>query len=274
MNRDRSAAGAAGHAGAMPKRKAIAGTRRVWPGRPFPLGATYDGAGTNFSVYSEVADGVELCLFDDHSEERIPLTERTALCFHAYLPDVRPGQHYGYRVQAPWDPRRGLRGNPAKLLLDPYAKAIDGTMRWHPSLYSHQAGDPMAPETTDSAAYAPRSVVADPFFDWAGDRRPRTTLSDTVVYEAHVKGATYRHPEIEPELQGTYSGIAHPAFLDHLQRLGITAVELMPVHQFVHDARLVAAGLRNYWGYNSIGFFAPHDEYASRPGIGQQVQEF
>jgi len=274
VSRDRSAAGAAGHAGAMPKRKAIAGTRRVWPGRPFPLGATYDGAGTNFSLYSEVADGVELCLFDDHTEERISLAERTALCFHAYLPDVRPGQHYGYRVQAPWDPRRGLRGNPAKLLLDPYAKAIDGTMRWHPSLYSHQAGDPMAPETTDSAAYAPRSVVADPFFDWEGDRRPRTTLSDTVVYEAHVKGATYRHPEIEPELRGTYSGIAHPAFLDHLQRLGITAVELMPVHQFVHDARLVAAGLRNYWGYNSIGFFAPHDEYASRPGIGQQVQEF
>ncbi len=274
MSGDRSPAGGARHAGAMPKRKAISSTRRVWPGRPFPLGATYDGAGTNFSLYSEVADGVELCLFDDHNEERVALTERTALCFHAYLPDVRPGQHYGYRVQAPWDPRRGLRGNPAKLLLDPYAKAIDGTMRWHPSLYSHRAADPMAPETTDSAPYAPRSVVADPFFDWAGDRRPRTVLSDTVVYEAHVKGATYLHPDIELELRGTYSGIAHPAFLEHLRRLGITALELMPVHQFVHDARLVDAGLRNYWGYNSIGFFAPHDEYASRPGVGQQVQEF
>ncbi|HEY8060873.1 MAG TPA: glycogen debranching protein GlgX [Acidimicrobiales bacterium] len=249
-------------------------SRRVWPGHPFPLGATYDGAGTNFSLFSEVAEGVDLCLFDDHTEERIALAEQTAFCFHAYLPDVRPGQHYGYRVDAPWDPSRGIRGNPAKLLLDPYAKAIDGAMTWHPSLYSHRADAPNEPETTDNALYTPRSVVADPFFDWTGDRAPRTSLSDTVVYEAHVKGATFRHPDIEPELRGTYSAIAHPAFLAHLQRLGVTALELMPVHQYVHDARLVAEGLHNYWGYNSIGFFAPHDEYASRPGVGEQVQEF
>ena len=248
--------------------------RRVWPGRAFPLGATYDGAGTNFSIFSEVAEGVELCLFDDHTEERIALSERTALCFHAYLPDVRPGQHYGYRVHAPWDTTRGIRGNPAKLLLDPYAKAIDGTMTWHPSLYSHRQDDPTKPETTDDAPYTPRSVVADPFFDWAGDRPPATALSDIVIYEAHVKGATFRHPEIEAELRGTYSGLAHPAFLAHLERLRVTAIELMPVHQFVHDPRLVAAGLRNYWGYNSIGFLAPHDEYGSRPGVGEQVQEF
>ena len=249
-------------------------SRRVWPGRPYPLGATYDGAGTNFSIFSEVAETVELCLFDDHNEERIELVERTALCFHAYLPDVRPGQHYGYRVHAPWAPHDGVRGNPAKLLLDPYAKAIDGTMTWHPSLFSHRQDDPDRAENTDNAKYTPRSVVADPFFDWAGDRAPRSALSDTVIYEAHVKGATYRHPDIEPELRGTYSGIAHPAFLAHLGRLGVTAVELMPVHQFIHDARLVDMGLRNYWGYNSIGFFAPHDGYASRPGRGEQVQEF
>src|SRR5262245_31655058 len=195
-------------------------TRRQWPGRPFPLGATYDGAGTNFSIFSEVADAVELCLFDDHTEERVLLTEQTALCFHAYLPDVRPGQHYGYSVHAPWDPRHGLRGNPAKLLLDPYAKAIDGSMPWHPSLYYHRWDDQTAPETTDDAAFTPRSVVAHPFFDWGGDRAPNVALSDTVVYEAHVKGATIRHPDIEPELRGTYSGIAHPAFLAHLQQLG------------------------------------------------------
>ena len=248
--------------------------RRVWPGRPFPLGATYDGAGTNFALFSEVAEAVELCLFHDDVEERITFTERTALCFHAYLPDVRPGQRYGYRVHAPWAPRHGLRGNPAKLLLDPYAKAVDGQMTWHPSLYSHRQEDLTLAETTDSAPYAPRSVVADPFFDWSGDRAPRTALSDTVIYEAHVKGATYLHPDIEPELRGTYSGIAHPAYLAHLRRLGVTAIELMPVHQFIHDARLVDAGLRNYWGYDSIGFFAPHDEYASRPGLGEQVQEF
>jgi glycogen operon protein len=249
-------------------------SRRIWPGTPYPLGATYDGAGTNFSIFSEVAESVELCLFDDHTEERVELMERTALCFHAYLPDVRPGQHYGYRAHAPWAPHQGLRGNPAKLLLDPYAKAVDGTMTWHPSLFSHRRDDPDRPETTDDAAYTPRSVVADPFFDWAGDRPPHTALSDTVIYEAHVKGTTVRHPDIEPELRGTYSGLAHPAFLDHLERLGITAIELMPVHQFIHDARLVEMGLRNYWGYNSIGFFAPHDEYASRPGRGEQVQEF
>ena len=147
-------------------------------------------------------------------------------------------------------------------------------MTWHPSLYSHRQDDPTKPETTDDAPYTPRSVVADPFFDWAGDRPPATALSDTVIYEAHVKGATFRHPEIEPELRGTYSGLAHPAFLAHLERLRVTAIELMPVHQFVHDPRLVAAGLRNYWGYNSIGFLAPHDEYGSRPGVGEQVQEF
>jgi isoamylase len=248
--------------------------RRVWPGAPYPLGATYDGAGTNFSVFSEIAQSVQLCLFDGDREERIDLVERTALCFHAYLPDVRPGQVYGYRVRAPWHPTSGLRGNLAKLLIDPYAKAIDGTMTWHPSLYSHVQDAPDRPEPTDSAPYAPRSVVADPFFDWAGDRPPRTALSDTVIFEVHVKGATHLHPHIEPQLRGTYSGLSHPAFVAHLQRLGVTAVELMPVHQFVHDAGLVQRGLSNYWGYNSIGFFAPHDDYASRRGRGEQVQEF
>jgi glycogen operon protein len=256
----------------------VTGDRRVWPGRPYPLGATYDGAGTNFSVFSEAATRVELCLFDragdGASEERIELSEQTALCFHAYLPDVRPGQRYGYRVHAPWDPRHGRRGNAAKLLLDPYAKAIDGRMTWHPALYGHVAGEPERAEPTDSAPYAPRAVVADPFFDWVGDRAPRTPLSDTVILELHVKGATFCHPEIEPWLRGTYSGLGHPAFLDHLGRLGVTAVELMPVHQHLDDARLVELGLGNYWGYNTIGFFAPHDGFASRPGRGEQVQEF
>ena len=248
---------------------------RVWPGQPFPLGATYDGVGTNFSLFSEVAERVELCLFDDDgTETHCDLGERTALCWHGYLPDVGPGQRYGYRVHGPGDPGQGLRANPAKLLLDPYAKAIEGEITWGQPVFAYDFEDQEQTNTDDSAPYVPKSVVVNPWFDWADDRLLRTPWSETVIYEAHVKGATMTHPGIEPEVRGTYAGIAHPAFVEHLHRLGITAIELLPVHQFIHDHRLVERGLRNYWGYNSIGFLAPHNDYSSRGDRGEQVQDF
>jgi isoamylase len=248
---------------------------RVWPGRPSPLGATFDGIGANFSVFSEVAERVELCLFDEQGvEHRIDLPERTALCWHGYLPDIKPGQRYGFRVHGPWAPERGAWCNPAKLLLDPYAKAIEGPWDWNEAIFPYHF---QAPESSrndlDSAAFVPKSIVINPFFDWGHDRRPDTPWHRTVVYETHVKGFTIRNPEIPEELRGTYAGMAHPAAIRFLQRLGITAVELLPVHQFVQDSTLRDRGLRNYWGYNSIGYLAPHNEYA-RGQRGEQVQEF
>ncbi|MGD9704147.1 MAG: glycogen debranching protein GlgX [Acidimicrobiia bacterium] len=248
---------------------------RIWPGEPAPLGTTFDGMGTNVAVYSDLAESVEFCTFDDDgNEERCVLPERTGDVWHGYLPDVQPGTRYGLRVHGPYEPQHGARCNPAKLLLDPYAKAIAGSVSWNEAVFDHPFTDPDARNDEDSAPYVPRSVVVNPFFDWGNDRRLRVPWNETVIYEVHVKGATARHPDIEPELGGTYAGLAHPAFVDHLKSLSITAVELMPVHQFINDAHLLERGLSNYWGYNSIGYFAPHNGYAQRGELGQQVQEF
>jgi len=247
----------------------------VWPGNPYPLGATYDGGGTNFAVFSEVAERVELCLFDDDgTEARIDLPEREALVWHGYLPRIVPGQRYGYRVHGPYDPHQGLRCNPAKLLLDPYAKAIDGRNEWSEALFAYRFGDPLSRNDGDSGPFAQKSVVVNPFFDWSNDRPLRIPMWQTVIYETHVKGITMRHPGIPADVRGTYSGLAHPTMIKHFRSLGVTAVELMPVHQFVHDSVLLDRGLTNYWGYNTIGFFAPHNDYASFGGRGGQVQEF
>jgi isoamylase len=251
----------------------------VWPGRGYPRGAAYDGAGTNFALFSEVADKVELCLFDDAGrEERVRLAEVDGFVHHGYLPGVGPGQRYGFRVHGPFDPSAGHRCNPNKLLLDPYALAVDGEMDWGPGAFGYQFGSPQVRNDEDSAPRTMRSVVVSPYFDWDGgfgaENRPRTPYHETIIYEAHVKGLTARHPEVPPEQRGTYAGLAHPAVIKHLKSIGVTAVELMPVHQFVHDERLVSAGLRNYWGYNTIGFFAPHNGYSSSGQLGQQVQEF
>ena len=250
--------------------------RPIWPGSPYPLGATYDGSGANFSVFSEVAELIELCLFDEAGlETRIPLGEVTAFCHHAHVPGVSPGQRYGYRVHGPWAPHEGIRCNPAKLLLDPYAKAVEGGVRWNPAVFGYVFGsEGRELEPSDSAPYVPRSIVVNPFFDWGDDRPPRTPLHETVVYEAHVKGATATRTDIDPQLRGTYSGLVSPPMLEHLLELGVTAVELMPVHQFIHDHHLEQRGLRNYWGYNSIAFLAPHNEYAAWGQRGQQLQEF
>jgi isoamylase len=248
---------------------------RAWPGQPYPLGATPDAGGTNFSIFSEMAEGIELCLFDeDGHEERVELTEVDGFCWHAYIPGVGPGQLYGYRVHGPWNPAAGQRCNPAKLLLDPYSKAICGGVRWHPAVYGHRMDDPDSADDQDSAPYVPRSVVVDGFFDWGNDRHPRVPRADSVIYEAHVKGMTYRHPKIPKGLRGTYAAFGSPQTIEWLKGLGITAVELLPVHQFIHDQHLVERGLRNYWGYNSIGYFAPHNEYSSGGDRGGQLTEF
>jgi len=255
---------------------------RLWPGTPYPLGATWDGAGTNFALFSEVATAVELCLFGDPggpapwpgTETRIELTEVDALVWHGYLPDIGPGQRYGYRVHGPHDPEAGLRCNPAKLLIDPYAKAVDGEVRWHESVFGYRFDDPSSPNTADSAPYMPVNVVINPFFDWGADRPPRIPYHETVVYEAHVRGLTVRHPEVPPEERGTYAGLAHPAVVEHLGRLGVTALELMPVHQFVSEHQLAERGLSNYWGYNTIAFLAPHNSYAAASQPGGQIAEF
>jgi isoamylase len=248
---------------------------QIWPGRPAPLGATFDGIGANFSLFSEVAERVELCLFDEQGEAtRIELPECTAFCWHGYLPDVKPGQRYGFRVHGPWAPDRGSWCNPAKLLLDPYAKAVEGPWVWNEAVFPYRFAAPESSKNElDSAAFVPKSIVINPFFDWGLDRRPNTPWHRTVVYETHVKGFTKTHPEIPDELRGTYAGMAHPAAVKYLQRLGVTAVELLPVHQFVQDSTLLNRGLRNYWGYNTIGYLAPHNEYA-RGQRGEQVQEF
>jgi glycogen operon protein len=256
---------------ALPKDDAI----EVWPGRGAPLGATYDGAGTNFSLFSEVATGVQLCLFDANGkEEQVCLEEVDAYCWHAYLPNLGAGQRYGYRVHGPWAPDAGIRCNPNKLLLDPYAKAIEGTVVWGQACFPYTFGDEHSRNDDDSAAYVPKSVVHNPFFDWGHDRPPAVPLHETIIYEVHVKGFTARHAAIPESLRGTYAGLGHPVAIDYLTSLGVTAVELLPVHQFMHDAHLVERDLRNYWGYNSIGFFAPHNEYAAFGEAGEQVQEF
>jgi isoamylase len=249
---------------------------QIWPGQPYPLGASYDGAGTNFSLFSEVAERVELCLFDDDgTETRVDLSENTALCWHGYLPNIGPGQRYGFRVHGPYDPANGVRCNPNKLLLDPYATAVDGEVQWDEAVFPYRFDDPDGSRNdADSAPFMPKAVVHNPYFDWADDRHPRTPLHETVIYEVHVKGFTKTHPDIPEEIRGTYAGLAHPVAIDYLTNLGVTAVELLPVHQFVHDKALVDRGLRNYWGYNSIGFLAPHNDYSSSGHLGQQVQEF
>jgi glycogen operon protein len=253
----------------------VAAEVHVWPGRAYPLGAAYDGAGTNFALFSEIADQVELCLFDaEGAETRVPLREVDALVWHGYLPGIEPGQRYGYRVHGPYEPHAGHRCNPAKLLLDPYAKAVEGNVRGDQAVFSYTFGDPDERNDADSAPHVPRSVVVDPYFNWGVDRPPRIPYHETVIYEAHVKGLTKLHPEVPEEARGTYRGLAHPAVIDHLRGLGVTAVELLPVHQFVTDGGLSDHGLANYWGYNTIGFFAPHNAYAAGGDRGQQVREF
>ncbi|MEV7001611.1 glycogen debranching protein GlgX [Streptomyces sp. NPDC093982] len=244
----------------------------AWSGHPYPLGAAFDGQGTNFALFSEVADRVELVLVDDKDRHTpIPLTEVDGFVWHGYLPGVGPGQRYGYRVHGPWDPGLGHRCNPAKLLLDPYSRAVDGQVDNHVSLFERTPG---APSTGDSAGHTMLGVVTEPYFDWGDDRPPRRPYADTVIYETHVRGLTATHPDVPPELRGTYAGLAHPAAVEHLTSLGVTAVELMPVHQFVQDGVLLDRGLSNYWGYNTIGFFAPHNAYAAHGTRGEQVNEF
>ncbi|HVM66714.1 MAG TPA: glycogen debranching protein GlgX [Acidimicrobiales bacterium] len=239
------------------------------------LGAAYTGEGATFALYSSVADAVELCLFDDAGvEQRYGLGQGEGFVWQGYLAGARPGQRYGFRVHGPWDPASGARCNPAKLLLDPYARAIAGDVRWHPAVYGHVAGDPGEADGQDSAPYVPRSLVTTSEFDWAGDQRPGRPMADSIFYEVHVRGFTKLHPDVPEALRGTYAGLAHPAALSHLRRLGVTAVELLPVHTYVNDAFLVERGLRNYWGYQSIGYFAPHNAYSSAGGDGGQVDEF
>ncbi|HEY7263861.1 MAG TPA: glycogen debranching protein GlgX [Trebonia sp.] len=247
----------------------------MWPGAAYPLGATWDGWGTNFALFSEVAELVELCLFDEAgAETRVQLNEVDGFVWHGYLPAISPGQRYGFRVHGPYDPRRGYRCAPSKLLLDPYAKAIDGELTWDESLFDYQWTDPRRRNTADSAPFMPKNIVINPFFDWGNDRPPRIPYHETVIYEAHVRGLTLRHPEIPVHQRGTYAGMAHPAVIDHLQHLGVTAVELLPVHQFIPEQALTQRGLTNYWGYNTIGFLAPHNRYSSAGQRGEQVGEF
>ena len=247
----------------------------IWPGQAYPLGATFNGSGVNFALFSEVADKVELCLIaDDGVETRIQLTEVDGYVWHGFVTTIAPGQRYGFRVHGPFDLPNGHRCNPAKLLLDPYAKAIDGQIDGDDSLFSYEPGDPTAFNGADSLGHTMLSVVVNPFFDWGHDRPPRHEYHDTVIYEAHVKGLSMTHPEVPEHIRGTYAAIGHHAIIDHLTKLGVTAIELMPVHQFVQDTTLQEKDLTNYWGYNTIGFLAPHAAYAATGSRGQQVAEF
>ena len=254
---------------------------RVWPGASHPLGATWDGAGVNFALFSEHATAVELCLFDDRDEhmerERIRLEERDDQVWHCYLPQARPGLRYGYRVHGPYDPAAGHRFNPAKLLLDPYARAIERTVTWDDALFGYRVGAEGADleiDDRDSAPYMPKCIVIDSAFSWGRDQPPRHQRHQSVIYEVHVKGFTMRNPDVPEDMRGTYAGLATPSVVDYLHRLGVTAVELLPCHQFVAERQLVERGLTNYWGYNSIGFFAPDVRYAATGGRGGQVAEF
>jgi glycogen operon protein len=249
-------------------------TVRVWRGAPYPLGATWDGAGVNFAIFSENATAVDLCLFDaDGAEERVRLHEQTDLVWHCYLPDLRPGQRYGYRVHGPYDPGHGHRFNPQKLLIDPYAKRIDGGVEWSDRVFGYRIGAEAdtEPDDHDSAAHVPKCVVVNPAFVWGGDHQLKVPWEETLIYEVHVKGFTQQHPDVPPELRGTYAGLASFAAIDYLQELGASAVELLPVHHHVNDRRLVELGLTNYWGYNTIGFFAPDSRYSA---TGEPVSEF
>jgi isoamylase len=247
----------------------------VWPGSAYPLGATYDGAGTNFAIYAENADRVELCLFDDDNNERsLRLQEITAFTHHAYIPGIGPGQRYGYRVHGPWAPSDGLLFNAAKLLLDPYSKAIEGRVKWSRDVFAHQPQHPDRLNEADSSPYMPRSIVVDSAFDWGADARPRRLLHESVIYETHVRGISMLHPDVPLELRGTYAGMASVPILNHLMELGISAVELMPVHHFISEHSLIERGLTNYWGYASIGYMAPHAAYSASGDRGQQVTEF
>ena len=253
---------------------------RVWPGQPYPLGATWDGAGVNFALFSENATAVELCLFDGPDDgieqHKVQVRERTDQVWHAYLPDVRPGQFYGYRVHGPYEPAAGHRFNPAKLLIDPYAKAITGSIKWSDALFAYKVGSPqedLEPTTDNDASRVPKSVVVDSAFTWGKDRPLNIPWNRTIIYEAHVKGMTMRHPEIPQNLRGTYLGLGSDPMLEYFTSLGVTAIELLPVHQFVVDRHLAERGLTNYWGYNSIGYFAPDVRYAAK-GLGNQVYEF
>ncbi len=251
----------------------------VWPGTPYPLGATFDGAGTNFAVFSEVADSVELCLFDDDGsatpgETRVTLSEYDAFVWHGYLPNVGPGQRYGFRVHGPYNPGQGQRCNPNKLLLDPYAKAIEGSVDWDEALFGYRFGSPDERNDADSAPHTMKSVVINPYFDWRNDHQLNIPYHASLIYEAHVKGMTIKHPDIPERVRGTYAGLAHPVMVEYLTSLGITAVELMPVHQFVTGMYLHEKGLSNYWGYNTIGYLAPHNGYSAAGDRGDQVSEF
>ena len=252
----------------------------VWPGTAYPLGATYDGAGTNFSVFSEVAERVELCLIDgDDHETRIEIDEVDGFVWHAYLPTITPGQRYGFRVHGPWNTDAGQRCDASKLLLDPYGKSFHGEFDFTQALYSYDldAVDPATggtPPMIDSLGHTMTSVVTNPFFGWGSDRSPRTPYHETIIYEAHVKGMTQTHPDIPEEIRGTYAGLAHPVVIEHLLSLNVTAIELMPVHQFLHDKRLLELGLRNYWGYNTFGYLAPHSEYAASRRTDGEAGEF
>lgn len=250
------------------------------PGKPFPLGAAWDGTGTNFAIFSERAEKIELCLFPDRQagdSEKIELRERTAHVWHGYLPSVQPGQLYGYRAHGPYDPNHGLRFNASKLLIDPYATAIAGKVDWKAPIFPYEPGNPhedLKPDYRDSAAGMPKSVVVSPFFNWEQDRPPKTPLSDSIIYELHVKGFTRLHPDVPADLPGTYAGLASKASITYLKKLGITAVELMPVHDFLDDKNLVDRGLTNYWGYNTTNFFSPDSRYSSSGDTGGQVSEF
>src|ERR1700748_3567149 len=244
------------------------------PGEAFPLGATWDGKGVNFALFSENATGVELQLFkhpaDELESEKIQITEKTGHIWHVYIPDIGPGQLYGYRVSGPYEPENGHRFNPNKLLLDPYAKAVSGTIEWNDALFGYEVGDEnidLSFSLTDSGAFMTKAVVIDPNFDWEDDKPPHTPYFNTVIYEAHVKGFTKLNPDIPEEIRGTYSAIAHPSSIEYLKNLGITAIELMPVHYFLSDRSLREKGLRNYWGYNTIGFFAPDARYSNQSAL-------
>ena len=244
----------------------------------YPLGASYDGAGVNFALFSQVAQKVELCLFDEENREtRVEMTEQNSYVWHNYLPGIQPGQRYGYRVYGPYDPAKGLRCNPNKLLLDPYAKAIEGNIDGDESLYSYWFKSPedvTSMNTLDSAPHTMKSAVVNPYFDWGNDQHPNISYHDSVIYEAHVRGMTNLNLDVPPDIRGTYAGLAYPSVIEYLRKLGVTAIELMPIHQFVNDSFLQEKGLSNYWGYNTIGFFAPHNAYSSSGQRGEQVNEF
>ena len=248
----------------------------VWPGQPYPLGATWDGEGTNYAVFSEGAEAVELCLFDEEGgERRISLPEVTAHVWHGYVPEVGPGQRYGFRVHGPYDPDHGHRFNPAKLLIDPYARAVEGRVDWDDSVFGYRVGaDDLVRDDRDSAPHVPRSVVVHDAFPWGEDRRPNVPWADTIIYEAHVRGFTVRHPDVPEHQRGTYAAMGSPPVVEHLRGLGVTTLELLPVHHYVSEHALVRRGLTNYWGYNSMGFFAPEARYSSTGSQGGQVREF